>query len=97
MPFYTGNTADGSDMREIEGVYLSKDGKTWSNMPFKPDAEDRLYNTCLDHTWKNLRTFRQEYELIIQKKSQLPRSCRDYLVRRVENEIQLESDENKKL
>lgn len=31
MPFYTGKTADGSDMKELQGAYVSEDGKEWSS------------------------------------------------------------------
>ena len=34
MPFYRGKTPDGSDMEEVEGMYVSLCGRYWSNMPF---------------------------------------------------------------
>jgi len=34
MPFYTGKTADGSDMEEFKGMYVSPCGKFWSSQPF---------------------------------------------------------------
>ena len=32
--FYTGRTKDGSDMREVQGMYISENGNEWSNMPY---------------------------------------------------------------
>ena len=80
MPFYTGNTADGSDMREVEGMYISPNGKEFSNMPYAPSREDRLYARCREHCAANMRTWRDEYELIKQKKSTMSSACRAYLL-----------------
>jgi hypothetical protein len=32
--FITGKTKDGSDAREIQGMYISECGNEWSNMPY---------------------------------------------------------------
>ena len=40
MPFYTGSSADGSDMHEAQGMYVSPCGKYWSNMPFRNGAKN---------------------------------------------------------
>jgi hypothetical protein len=34
MTFYTGRTKDGSDMQEVQGMYISEDGNGWSNQPY---------------------------------------------------------------
>jgi|GEM_PF-2987780 len=34
MPFYTGKTKDGSDMQEVQGMYISENGMEWSNKPY---------------------------------------------------------------
>lgn len=84
MPFYTGSTADGSDMREVRGMYLSPDGKEFSNMPYT--KEQKAYDRVYDHIVKYHRTFQMEYDLIKQKKSILPRVCREWLVAEFEKE-----------
>lgn len=83
MPFYTGKSADGSDMKEVMGAFVSPDGKEWSNMPYT--EEDRIYEKIFNHI-NGIRTFRDEYNLILAKKSTLPRKCRDYLVKMIESE-----------
>lgn len=36
MPFYRGRSADGSDMEEVEGVYVnSRNPNEWSSKPFE--------------------------------------------------------------
>jgi hypothetical protein len=39
MPFYTGTTKDGSDMVEVQGMYISENGKEWSNKPYSINRE----------------------------------------------------------
>jgi len=83
MPFYTGRTADGSDAIET-GAYLSPDGKEWSNMPYtdeqhKHEKSVRVHWRIFDHI-NSKRTLRDEYHLILAKKSTLPRLCRDYVI-----------------
>ncbi len=39
MPIYTGYSADGSDMKEFEGVYTSLCGNFWSTTPFTKQEE----------------------------------------------------------
>ena len=89
MPFYTGSSADGSDMREVEGMYLHPNGKEFSNMPYHKTKEDRLYEKCYDHIAANKRTFQDEYDLIKQKKSALSSACRTYFVAEFEKHNKL--------
>ena len=43
MTFYYGKSADGSDMKEFEGMYVSPCGKYWSTEPFPPETfKDRI-------------------------------------------------------
>jgi len=42
MPLYYGKTADGSDMKEFEGMHVSSCGNYWSSEPFTPEMEERL-------------------------------------------------------
>lgn len=37
MPIFTGKTADGSDMHEVQGMYVSPCGKYWSSEPYAAD------------------------------------------------------------
>lgn len=39
MPLYTGKTADGSDMQEFQGMYLSSCGNFFSSHPFTKQEE----------------------------------------------------------
>ena len=39
MAFYTGKTKDGSDMREVQGMHISENGKEWSNKPYPVTRE----------------------------------------------------------
>jgi hypothetical protein len=32
--FLTGKSKDGSDAREVQGMYISESGNEWSNMPY---------------------------------------------------------------
>lgn len=82
-PFYTGSSADGSDMREFEGVYLHPNGEEWSSTPYKLSKEDRLYWSIRDHI-NGKRSFQMEYELILAKKSKLSSAERKYLITLIE-------------
>lgn len=39
MAFYTGKTKDGSDMRDVQGMHISENGKEWSNKPYPVTRE----------------------------------------------------------
>lgn len=38
MAFYTGSSPDGSDIREVQGMFVSPDGNEWSNIPYPPKS-----------------------------------------------------------
>jgi hypothetical protein len=82
MTIYTGTAKDGSDMREVTGVYLSPDGKYFSNKPYteKNLNEDNVWKIIYEHI-SGKRTLREEFDLIKSKKSELPKKCRDYVVK----------------
>ena len=82
MPIYTGSSADGSDMREVKGFFVSPDGEQWSNMPYT--LEQRAYDKVYDHMVRTGRTLREEYDLILAKKSTLSRYCRDFIANQFE-------------
>jgi hypothetical protein len=50
MPLYTCKSADGSDMKEFEGVYTSSCGNFWSTTPFTKQEEKQ----CRKHAYKNV-------------------------------------------
>lgn len=82
---YTGKSADGSDMMEMgAGVYEYGDGQ-WGNIPL-PGSEhvrtklDRMIEELAAHLVDNERTVEEEYALIQQKKSQLSKRMRDFVV-----------------
>ena len=86
MPFYTGKTADGSDMEEVQGMYVSPDGKEWSNHPYPTSREDRLWGRIYAHLCDNHRSMNDEYELILRKASLMPRAERDHLKKLIEDD-----------
>ena len=89
MPFYTGKTKDGSDMKEHPGFYVSPDGKEFSNFPYSLTKEQRLYWSCFEYVSDNIRSFKDEYDLILEKKSTLSKSQRDYIINLIEKELDL--------
>ena len=82
MPIYTGKSADGSDIQEVQGMYLHPDG-TFSNISPDRVKEERLWNAIYDHI-SGKRTLREEYNLIKEKKSTLPAAHRAYVVKLIE-------------
>jgi hypothetical protein len=92
MPIFYGQSADGSDMKMFEGVYHNEVTDKWSNIPEmiftkKERKEQRVYSFVYDYLAKNHRSFIDEYELIIAKKSELSKLYRDYIVNIIENNV----------
>lgn len=90
MPIYYGKSEDGSDMKLFEGVYHNEVTGMWSNDPnlifSKEKIKDiRLFESIKNHIERK-RSFKDEYELIKQKKSKLTKSQRDYLINQFKNE-----------
>ncbi len=86
MPFYTGHGDPNSPdfyIEEFKGMYISEDGNHWSNKPLTKNQ--RMYDTIYNHCAKHLRTFREEYDLVMQKKSTLSSAERAYLIHIIEN------------
>lgn len=82
---FTGRSADGSDMHVALGVFVSPDGKEWSTKPFTSEQrvrlkQHRIYERCWNHIAKYRRTLRDEYNLIMEGKSILPKNCRNFIV-----------------
>ena len=74
---FTGKSADGLDMYPAQGMFVSPDGNGWSNKPYT--KEDKMWEELYPYLAKNLRSLKDEYELINQKKSPLSRRLRDYV------------------
>ena len=62
MPIYTGSSADGSDMKEVQGMYTSPCGKYWSSMPYT--KEEKAYDKVYDHCVKYSKSFNDLYKQI---------------------------------
>jgi hypothetical protein len=83
---FTGKSEDGSDMYPANGVYVNPDNDNeWSNKPYT--QEDKMWEELYPYLAKNLRSLRDEYELINQKKSPLGRRLRDYVKHLMEIEL----------
>ena len=54
MPLYTGKSADGSDMQEFQGMYLSSCGNFFSNHPFTKQEEKVMRKDAYKKRIKNL-------------------------------------------
>ena len=88
MPIYTGGSADGWDMREAKGMYVSPDGNQWSNIPYTDEerAYDKAYNAetrmirSISHKIKTFEDLETEYQLILQKKSNFSVRQRQFIV-----------------
>ena len=77
MTIYTGKSADGSDMYPVQGVFVSPDGNEWSNMPYT--KEDKMWKELYPYLANNLRSLKDEYELVLNKKSKLGSRLRNYV------------------
>lgn len=77
MTIYTGKSEDGTDMYEAEGLYLSPDGNQWSNQPYT--IEDKMWKELYPYLAKNLRSLKDEYELVLNKQSKLSSRLRNYV------------------
>lgn len=74
---FTGKSEDGSDAYPSMGMFVSPNGQQWSNKPYT--KEDRMWQELYPHLAKNLRSLKDEYELILQKKSNLSSRLRNYV------------------
>lgn len=72
--FLTGKTKDGSDAREVQGMYISECGTQWSNMPYPIHRE--LYRH-LTYTKLDLK---QAYEAILNGNSKASKRVQKYLL-----------------
>ena len=54
MPIYTGYSADGSDMQEFQGMYVSSCGNFWSSTPFTKQEEKSMRKDAYKKRIRNL-------------------------------------------
>ena len=52
--FYTGSSRDGSDIHEVEGMYVSSCGNFWSSDPFTKQEERWLRKDAHKKRMRNL-------------------------------------------
>ena len=87
MPIYTGSSADGSDMKEFRGMYVSPCGEFWSNMPIT--REQKAYDKVYDHCERYRKSINELYEQIkAGSKENLPKWVRTWLINEFEKETQ---------
>ena len=81
MPIYRGKSADGSDMEEVEGVYVNPDNNNeWSSKPYP--SQQKLINIQKEYSdYVNGRfTLNDVYKQIQAKKCPLPVRVREYVL-----------------
>lgn len=74
MTFYTGRTKDGSDMQEVQGMYISEDGNGWSNQPYPIHRE--LYRHL---RYVNL-SFKEAHEAMLNGTSKASKRVQKYVI-----------------
>jgi hypothetical protein len=98
MPIYTGKSADGSDMRLVEGVYVNPDNDNeWSSEPYpKQRKAINTKNEVLDYM-NGRYCLDDVYEQIKNKVCKLPKRVRDYVVSHYTPEgVFIKNNENEK-
>jgi hypothetical protein len=74
MPFYTGKTADGSDMEEVQGMYISENGEEWSNRPYPIHRELNRHLRFTDLSLK------EAHQAILDNTSKASKRVQKYLL-----------------
>jgi hypothetical protein len=74
MAFYTGSTKDGSDMQEVQGMYISEDGNGWSNQPYPIHRELYRHLRYVD-LW-----FKEAYEAMLNGTSKASKRVQKYVI-----------------
>jgi len=74
---------------ETPGMFISPDGTQWSNFPYTKEQKhifnlqrrfDHTLEKIKDHLYRTDRGLKEEINLIINKKSTLPRYCKNFLL-----------------
>ena len=85
MPFYTGKSADGSDIKELKGVYESPCGNYWSSQPITRDQ--KAYDKAYDHCARYRKSFQALYDQLKSGSSEnLPKWVRTWFINKYETE-----------
>lgn len=82
MPFYSGKSKDGSDMKEVHGGYINPNNPNeWSSKPY-PGIQVRTLSIISDiENYMNGRfSLRDVYNQILENKCPLSKSRRDYVL-----------------
>jgi hypothetical protein len=81
MPIYTGSTADGSDMKEYNGMYLNPDNENeWQSVPYPIQMKQiRLQNELMDYM-NGRYCLDDVYKQIQNKTCQLPYRTRQFVI-----------------
>lgn len=81
MPIYRGRSADGSDMEEVEGVYVNpKNTNEWSSKPY-PEQQRFINMKKIVFDYMNGRyTLDDVYNQIQNKTCPLSRRVREYVL-----------------
>jgi hypothetical protein len=74
MTFYTGRTKDGSDMQEVQGMYISEDGNQWSNQPYPIHRELYRHLRYVDLS------FKEAHEAMLNGTSKASRRVQKYVI-----------------
>jgi len=74
MALYTGKTADGSDIAEVQGLYISESGTQWSSTPYPINRE---LNRHLKYNNLNIK---EAHEAMLNKKSKASKRLVKYLL-----------------
>lgn len=81
---YTGRTADGSDAKEVQGMYVSPDGSMWSNQDRWSTKEEkrerRLYNRTLEIMDNEMLSLSDLKKQIDNKTHHYPCAIRNYIL-----------------
>mgnify|MGYP003650412831 FL=1 len=94
MPMYTGKTRDGSDMKEVEGMYVNPDNDDeWSSEPYP--AQVKLLkpkNAVMDYMGST-KGLDDVYKEIKNKTCKLSASLRKYVLTHYDNNGNFIADE----
>jgi hypothetical protein len=74
MVFYTGTSENGSDMEQVQGMYISEDGNEWSNQLYPIHRELRRH---LNYVRLNLR---EAHEAMLNNTSKASKRVQKYLI-----------------
>ena len=99
---FSGKSRDGSDMKAFRGMFVSPDGDEWQSHPYtkeqyEQDRDDRklerIESEIYQHLVANRRSYKDEYDLVLQKKSSLSYRCRMHLIEMFNNPEKYFSEE----